>query len=152
MTEPFLSMKMRGLDELVRVLKEMPDKTRAKISRQALRQSAELMKQEVIARTPRKDGFLQASIRTKVQVGVNFERALIIAGDARAWYAHLMEYGFVHTGHGKKKKERKPTSRGKVEGKAFLRGAAEAKFEPTVDLFEKTVGEVIEKEASKLKG
>lgn len=149
MTDPFLSLKIKGLGELRDQLKALPGKTRARIAKKALKEAAELIRQEVVARTPRKDGFLQASIKTKVSVSAKREQAQITAGDARAWYAHLIEYGFVHTGHGRKKSDRKPTSRGRVEGKAFMRGSAEAKFEPTVDVFEKTVIETLENEIGK---
>jgi HK97 gp10 family phage protein len=150
MTEPFLSMQIKGLKELEDELKKLPAKARAKIARKALKEAGEMMKQEVISRTPRKDGFLQASIRSKVTVNNKREQVQIIAGNENAWYAHLIEYGFTHTGHGPKN-QRKPTSRGQVEGKAFLRGSAEAKFDSTVDIFEKTVIETVEKELKKTK-
>lgn len=152
MTEPFLSMKVNGLKELEEELKKLPVRTRVKIARKALKEAGELMKQEVVSRTPRKAGFLQASIRAKISVNDKREQVQIIAGDHVAWYAHLVEYGFVHTGHGLKKSDRKPTSRGRVEGRAFLRNSAEARFDSTVDIFQKTVEEVLETELRKVRG
>lgn len=145
MTSPFLSMKINGLNEVKEKLKSLPDKVRAKVSRRALNQAAKILEAEAKARCPKDSGALAASIRTRVSVSTKREQAKIIAGNETAWYAHLVEYGFMHTTRGPKN-QRKPTSRGFVDGKAFLRNTAEAKFEPAVDQFEQVVVETVQKD------
>lgn len=148
MTSDYLSMKLRGNEMLKEQLKRLSDKARRRVSRKALKESAAIVEAEAKSNCPIGSGALMGSIKTKVTVGTVREQAVISAGDAVAWYAHLVEFGFVHTGHGRRG-QRKPTSRGVVEGKAFLRNAIESTFEETLDIFEETLAEVVLEELGK---
>lgn len=144
MADPFLSMKITGLEQVKAELAKLAPEVRAKVARKALKESSKALEDEVRNNAPVDSGRLKQSVRTRVSVTPGRESARVLVGGDLAWYAHLVEYGFTHTSHGKKA-NRKPTSRGAVEGKAFMRKAAERLFEPTVAAFEAAVKEAVER-------
>lgn len=149
MTKPFMSIQLRGMEMLKKTLERLPEKSRKKVSRRALKKSAQIVEARAKDLCPVDSGKLRNSIKTKVTVGTRGEKAVISAGDSDAWYAQLVEWGFQHTGHGMRGK-RKPTKRGFVDGKAFMRNAAEQTFEDTIDVFEETIADVVSEEMEKM--
>jgi HK97 gp10 family phage protein len=147
MTSPFMTIKITGIKAVRDALDGLPGNMTVAISRKALKESADIVREEILARVPVDSGALRDSIKVRRARG-NPNQAQVTAGSAEAWYAHLVEYGFNHTGHGPKRK-RKRTSRGFVEGKSFMRGATEEKFEQVVDTFESTVVEQVAKAVDK---
>jgi len=147
MTKPFMTIKITGIKAVREALDGLPGAMTVAISRKALKESAEIVRDEILTRVPVDSGTLRDSIKVRRSRN-NPNQAQVTAGGRDAWYAHLVEYGFVHTGHGPKRK-RKRTSRGVVEGKAFMRGATEDKFDQVVDTFEGTVVEEVSKAVDK---
>ena len=141
-----MTMKITGINQVRQALQDMSVNMTVAISRKALKKSGDIVLQEVIARCPVDSGALRNSIKLR-RSSKDPNSVRITAGSAQAWYAHLVEYGFTHTSHGAKKK-RKATSRGKVEGKNFMRGTAESKFTEVVDTVQDTVVELVNKAIS----
>lgn len=165
------SVSFTGGDALKEVFKKLPDDVRRKVTTKALKLSAEEVKAQAITNCPKDENFLVASIRIKTSrkrndQGSYDQSASIVAGDWRAWYAHLMEWGFMHSrgipkgspteyiyekGRGRRKRRSRPTRRGFVDGKAFMRNAIEQKFEPMLNHFSRELAEQAEKAFSKIK-
>lgn len=145
MTDALLKIELNGLQAVKQMLEKLPEKTRRKVSKKALKKSGEIVADRARQLCPVASGALKASIKTRVSVGSRSEKSVISAGDNTAFYANMVEYGFRHTGHGKRG-QRKMTSRGVVEGKAFMRNAMDQMFDKTIDVFSETVAEVVQEE------
>ena len=149
MSDEFLSMKVRGLKSVAQALDQLPGEITIQISRKTLKASAEVVLEEVLKRVPVNSGLLRNSVRVRRTAG-NPNSISISAGNKNAWYASLVEYGFTHTGHGRRKASRKPTSRGFVDEVGFMRKSAESQFETVVDTFDTTVSELVDKAITKM--
>jgi HK97 gp10 family phage protein len=143
-------LNLRGADELKAMLKQLPEKLGRKIERKAMVVATEAVHTEVLRRVPTKHGDLKASIKVKVRKKRQQYIGSITAGGEKAYHAQFIEYGFVHTGHKIKGKDGKPTSRGHVPGRKFMRGAIASKAQSVVDIFTDTLKEFAEKEIAKV--
>jgi HK97 gp10 family phage protein len=130
-------MKLQGMEGVKGLMKGLPEQVQKKIARETLKKAGATMAQEVKNRVPVDSGALKNSIKTRISLKGKFQTVSIEAGGKDAWYARLVEYGFNHTSHGKKKQDRKVTSAGFIQGRAFLRNSAAAKFEDVIASFEK---------------
>jgi len=139
-----LEIGISGIDELKKELKQLAPAVRLKISRQALRKAGKQVLNDAKRLTPVDSGALRKSIKLNVKASRTKETASIVAGNNEAWYAHLVERGFMHTTRGKKG-NRKPTARGFVDGKGYLRKALETNFENVIQTFVEAVKEAVNK-------
>lgn len=93
-------VKIEGLDELDKILKELPGKIEANIMRTALRTGQRVMLEGVKANlaeiTKRDSGNLEKSLRvnfSRKSTKYGWLRAYLIAGSPEAYYAHMVEFG-----------------------------------------------------------
>lgn len=78
------------LDEL---LKTLPKKIEKNVMRAALREGGMVMREEARRRAPVGDGFLRRSIRVSTRGQRGSLYASVKAGNKKAFYAHMVEYG-----------------------------------------------------------
>jgi len=89
-------LHVKGLSELRKALQELPDKIEKNILRGALRAGANAMKKAAQDKVPVHSGALRDSIRVKSYSKKNAAGRLhmnIVAGDKKAYYAHMVEFG-----------------------------------------------------------
>ena len=101
------SVEIRGLAELHKTLQELPAKIERNVLRGGLRAGAKVMESAAKAQVPVKHGDLRSSIRVSMRTSskTGTVRAQIKAGNKKAWYAHLVEFGTAR--HWIKPKSRK---------------------------------------------
>lgn len=78
------------LDEL---LKTLPKKLERNVMRAALREGGVVMREEARRRAPVDDGLLRKSIRVSTRSQKGSLYASVKAGNKKAFYAHMVEYG-----------------------------------------------------------
>lgn len=89
-------IQVQGLAELDALLKSLPAKVEANILRGAVRAGQKVVADKAKAEVPEDSGALKRSIRVKTDfraVRRGFVRADVVAGNATAWYAGLIEFG-----------------------------------------------------------
>lgn len=91
------TVKVTGIAELVAQLKAFPPLVVQDAERKSMRKAANVFRDEAKARVPRRTGKLEGSIR--VRAGGKKSKYLRISVVARAPHAHLVEYGYMLTGH-----------------------------------------------------
>ena len=153
-----ISIEIKGMEAVNAQLKNLSSDLRQKVIRAAASSSANKIKADALTRVPRRFGFLAASLRARVSVKNGNIKAEVVAGGSRAWYAHLVEWGFQPRpkmgkkdawGRERKTRRSKQVTRGGfVEGKAFLRKAAEQNFENVINQFSAEVQAAIDKHFS----
>lgn len=85
---------LEGLKELDATLRAFPAKLQANILRGGLRAGGVMFQKAAIARVPRDDGDLQRSLRVSAYgLKSGKIRVTVSAGDKKAYYAHMVEYG-----------------------------------------------------------
>ncbi len=94
-----------GLDELYKVLEELPAKVEGNVMRGALRAGMKVQMEAVKSLVPVLSGELLKSIRIVFRgrsQKFGWVRMHLVAGNAKAWYAHIVEYGSAgqYTGSG----------------------------------------------------
>lgn len=102
---------VQGLAELDRLLKTLPVKIEANILRGALRAGQKVVADKARALVPRDSGDLARSIRVRNDRKAarrSYVRADVVAGNATAWYAHLIEQGTASHYTGTGRSVRKP--------------------------------------------
>lgn len=86
-------VKVSGLAELQKMLDELPAKIEANIVRGGLRTGANVIKEEAQRLVPVDEGDLKDSIRVSMRSRKGRVQASIKAGNAKAFYAHMVEFG-----------------------------------------------------------
>lgn len=88
-------LQVKGLAELHKVLQSLPEELEKKVLRNALRAGANEFKKAAKAQVPVKSGALRKSIRVKTSARKGRWRlkATVVAGNAEAYYAHMVEFG-----------------------------------------------------------
>lgn len=87
---------VQGLSELSALLKSLPVRVEANILRGAVRAGQKVVLQGAQARVPVDQGDLRKSIRVRTDMRAQrrgYVRADVVAGNATAWYAGLIEFG-----------------------------------------------------------
>lgn len=94
------TVQIDGLAELDKLLKDLPVKIERNVIRGALRAGQKQMLEAARANLDRngsvKTGELRRSIRVRFQrksEKYGWVRSYLVAGNKKAWYAHLVEYG-----------------------------------------------------------
>lgn len=84
---------IKGGRELDAFLQSLPVKVEKNILRSALRAGANEFKAEIKANAPVDDGDLRDSVRVSTRSKGGTVYASVKAGNKKAWYAHLVEFG-----------------------------------------------------------
>ncbi len=152
------NVKVSGLAELQAVLDTLPARIEQNIMRGALRSGANVFKEEAKRLCPQRTGDLMDSIRVSVRARRGRVTASIKAGNAKAWYAHLVEYGTAR--HWIKPKDRKSLFLSDVyaesinhpgaQKKPFMRPALDGKADAAVNQMAEYVRTRIPKELDNL--
>lgn len=82
-----------GGRELAQFLQQLPLKVEKNIMRAALRAGAAVIRDAARENAPVDDGLLRKSVRVTVSAKGGVVKAAVKAGDSRAFYAHMVEYG-----------------------------------------------------------
>lgn len=82
-----------GGRQLAELLQQLPAKIERNIMRAALRAGAAVIRNEARQNVPVKLGALRNSIRVSTKAKNGTVTAVVKAGDSRAFYAHMVEYG-----------------------------------------------------------
>lgn len=87
---------VQGLAELDALLKQLPTRIEANILRGAVRAGQKVVRDRAVQEAPADSGELRRSIRVRTDFRAQrrgFVRADVVAGNATAWYAGLIEFG-----------------------------------------------------------
>ena len=91
-----VDVPVQGLAELDALLKTLPSRVEANILRGAVRAGQKVVADKAKAEVPEDTGDLKRSIRVKTDFRAarrGYVRADVVAGNAAAWYAGLIEFG-----------------------------------------------------------
>lgn len=122
-------VRVDGLAELDRVLKELPAQIEANVLRGALRAGAtelrDVARENLQAAGAIDTGALSRSLRVRFKrrsLRFGWVRVDLVAGDRDAWYAHLLEFGTgsYYAGTGTQSKRRAYQIRPSKAGALFL--------------------------------
>lgn len=83
---------IKGGAELQAFLDQLPAKLEANIMRSALRQGANVIRDQAKANVPVKSGDLRDSIKISTRSKRGVVSASVKAGNRKAWYAHIIEF------------------------------------------------------------
>lgn len=130
-----VKFEMKGLDELDRAVKKLPEKIQKRVLIGALRAGGRIIQKDAKARAPVKSGNLKRNI--SVIAGKSKKRAPIgqvqaevfVATTPKAWYAHIVEF---------------------KAGKQFMRPAFDTTQREVLDAIGDKLAEGILKETAKL--
>jgi HK97 gp10 family phage protein len=137
------SVEIKGLAELHKTLQELPAKIERNVLRGGLRAGAKVLEEAARSQVPVKQGDLRKSIRVSMRVSskTGIVRAQVKAGDKKAWYAHLVEFGTAR--HWIKPKNRKSLfvaglfkeviDHPGAKKKPFMRPAFDGKWRAAID-------------------
>lgn len=167
-----MELKVSGLANLHKQLQTLPVKIEANVMRGALRAAQNSVKAVAMAAVPVDRGALKSSIRVRpdrkaLKRGV--VRADVVAGNASAWYAHLIEFGTGSHYTGKGRSVRAPYTIKARKGAAlsfggqvreevvhpgiapqpFMQPAVKQMEGPAIDVFVKYVQNRLPKEIAK---
>jgi HK97 gp10 family phage protein len=89
------NVQMTGMAELAETLKEFPVKLEVQVMASALRGGAKVVQQQAISNVPVRSGDLRDSIKIKRRTNKKsgFLNLQVTAGNKKAWYAHIVEFG-----------------------------------------------------------
>lgn len=89
-----MTQQLKGTDQLMKFLDQLPDKVQNNVARNGMRAGAVVLRDILRQKLPVRKGFLKKSVRitTKAkQRGV--VRAAVTVGGGKAWYAGIYEFG-----------------------------------------------------------
>lgn len=143
-----MELKISGLDQVQRRLREAPNTLVAKSFAKALDRAGGVIAAEVERRTPiGPEGDLKEHVIVKVEVDTAARGGSALIGFSSATsgrtgkpmdlIAYWVEYGHRLVGHGKRKKDRKDL--GKVPPHPFMRPAFDASADRAVEVFGDTL-------------
>ena len=115
--------RIEGLADLHKLLQELPAKIEGNVMRGALRAGQAVIRDAVKAGVPVDDGELRNSVKIKFRPRsqkFGWVRMHLTAGDRKAWYAHLIEYGTASYYVGQGKTVGKPYKIKAKNGRALL--------------------------------
>lgn len=152
-----------GLADLKKALDQLPAKIEANIMRGAMRAGSKVMAEIAKEQVPVDSGDLRRSIRVTTRSRRGQVSATVRAGDKKAYYAHMVEFGTAQHLIPKPTKK-KPLKRislffgGKVVSQVqhpgtspqpFMRPALDKGMQPALDAFAEYVRKRLAKEAAK---
>lgn len=88
-------LEVKGLVDLQRALQDLPVKIERNVMRGAVNAGGQVFRKEARANVPVKSGDLRNSIRVSVRVSAKAGviDGTVKAGDRKAFYAHMVEFG-----------------------------------------------------------
>ena len=134
-----VKFEMKGLDELDRAVKKLPEKIQKRVLIGALRAGGRVIQKEAKARAPVKSGNLKRNIsvvagKSKKSAPIGQVQAeVFVATTPKAWYSHLIEFGTKH-----------------ISAKPFLRPAFDTTHQEVLNAIGDKLAEGILKETAKL--
>ena len=89
------NVQMTGMVELAETLKEFPVKLEVQVMASALRGGAKVVQAQAVQNAPVDSGDLRDSIRIRRRTNkrTGFLNLHVVAGNKKAWYAHIIEFG-----------------------------------------------------------
>ncbi len=89
------NVQMSGMAELAESLKQFPVKLEVQVMASALRGGAKVVQQQAVANAPVDSGDLRDSIKIKRRTNkrTGYLNLQVVAGNKKAWYAHIVEFG-----------------------------------------------------------
>lgn len=151
-------LQVKGLAELHKVLQSLPEELEKKVLRNALRAGANEFKKAAKAQVPVKSGALRKSIRVKTSARKGRWRlkATVVAGNAEAYYAHMVEFGTAaHMIKPAKAKSlfflgqaREAVEHPGAQAKPFMRPAFDSGSEAAINAFADSVRKRLGKEGA----
>lgn len=151
-------LQIKGLAELHKVLQSLPEELEKKVLRNALRAGANEFKKAAQAQVPVKSGALRNSIRVKASArkGRWRLRATVTAGNAEAYYAHMVEFGtaahMIKPAKGKALAflglAREGAEHPGAQAKPFMRPAFDAGSDAAINAFAESVRKRLSKEGA----
>ena len=89
------NVQMTGMAELAETLKEFPVKLEVQVMASALRGGAKVVQAQAVQNAPVDSGDLRKSIRIRRRTNkrTGFLNLHVVAGNKKAWYAHIIEFG-----------------------------------------------------------
>jgi HK97 gp10 family phage protein len=117
-------LRIEGLAELDKMLKTLPATIEGNVMRGGLRAGTKIFADLAKAAVPVDDGDLKKSVRVRTRNRRGQLSASVVAGNKKAWYAHLIEFGTAsfYEGRGKtvgKPYEIKPSKKSKSKALKF---------------------------------
>ena len=89
-----VTLKVEGMDELLRVAKQLDRDVRSKLLRKSVGRGASVVAKRAKELVPVHTGILRKSIRIRTFKPQGFEaEAVAQAGGGKAYYAHMLEFG-----------------------------------------------------------
>jgi len=86
-------LNVKGLSDLNKLLNEFPAKVEGNIMRGAMRAGAKVFEDRAKQLVPVKSGSLRDSIKVRTRSKRGRVSATVSAGDKKAFYAHMVEFG-----------------------------------------------------------
>lgn len=131
-----VDIELTGMEELEKVLRQMPDGLAERDLASALRKGANVVRDEAQKNAPVDDGDLKDSIKVRKQKSGKGEAAVIVAPTKPAgFHAHFIEFGTV-----------------KQPAQPFLRPAFDSKQNEALEVIITSLAKKVEKTALKLSG
>jgi HK97 gp10 family phage protein len=87
------TVTVTGLDELHKRLQQLPARIEKNIMAGAMRAGQNVIKKRAQANVPVSSGALKKSIRVTTSTKSGRVKVSLKAGDLKAWYAHIIEFG-----------------------------------------------------------
>lgn len=154
-------LQVNGLLDLQRALQDLPLKIERNVMRGAVNAGGQVFRREARANVPIKSGDLRNSIRVSVRVQskAGTVEGTVKAGNKRAFYAHMVEYGtqahiikakrggMLRIGGKLIAQVQHPGAR----AKPFMRPAFDAGAQKSVDAFAEYIRNRLPREVAKLK-
>lgn len=150
-------IEIKGAAELYAALQQLPAKIERNVMRGAIRAGALVIQEEAKRLVPMKSGALRDSVRVSVRAVRGRVFATIRAGNSKAFYAHMVEFGTA--AHEERPQGAKSLFFAGVFSdvvkhpgatpKPFMRPALDAKATAAIDAVAQYVRERLPKEISK---
>lgn len=131
-----MTMKLEGMDELLKSIANLEKKVSTKIKNEALKKGAEILKDEIRREAPKDSGILEENINV---TSVKGDKITIHTG--KAYHAHLVEFGRSAgtTTYRDKNGVVRPIKWGRTSPNAFMQRS----FENKKDAIEKAMADVV---------
>lgn len=157
----FVDAELSGLEETMKVLKQLPEKMRGTIIRKGMKSGAKPMYQDALSRAPVDSGFLREHMRIEtrtnrikgtITVRINTSAGEYLGDD---FYAAFIEYGFWKVpiqivGGRIYSMPRGTEPRVWQDPKPFMRPAFDAKKDDAIIITAREIKRLTEKEVEKL--
>lgn len=150
-----VKVEIKGLQEIQAKLESLQHNVARRLLRNAMRTAANVWREEIIRRAPRRSGILARSITMQQTVNGELEGEIRVGYFKRAWYAIILEFGRRASKKGEKlpgittSKSRKSKGASYSQARPFIRPAYESKKEEVLQKFVEEGKKILADEARK---